>query len=218
MSHFPALEELDSDGAIQEVAEKVDAGTRAAFLRKAGVGVGAIVAGGGLAAALPSLAEGAVPASDVAILNFALTLEELEAAFYTEAVNKGRFQGKPGQLARVIGAHERAHVAFLRKALGSAAIKKPRFNFKGTTENPTRFLRTARVLEDTGVAAYAGQGPLLKTKSIVAAALSIHSVEARHAAWVRDVLGQPPAPAAFDPAKTKAQILAAVKGTGFIVG
>ena len=70
--------------------------------------------------------------------------------------------------------------------------------------------------------AYAGQGPRLKTKALVAAALSIHSVEARHAAWVRDIMGgrgaNRPAPVAFDKPKTRAQILAAVRGTGFIVG
>jgi len=216
MSDLLTLRELDQDGAIEETAADAGLDTRAAFLRKAGVGAALIGAGGILT--LPELAGAATPKSDVAILNFALTLEELEAAFYTEAASKGRFSGKPGQLATVIGRHERAHVAFLRKALGKAAIKKPKFNFKDTTTDSTKFLQTARVLEDTGVMAYAGQGPLLKTKALVVAALSIHSVEARHAAWVRDVLGIPPAPASFDAPKTKAQILAAVKGTGFIVG
>ena len=219
-TYLPSLDELDVDGAIRETAEGVGADTRAAFLRKAGVGVGVVAGGGALLGALPSVASGAVPSSDVAILNFALTLEYLEAEFYTQAARAG-FGGKPLQLAKVIGAHERAHVAFLKKALGSAAVPKPRFDFKGTTEAPGTFLRTAKVLEDTGVMAYAGQGPLLKTKAIVAAALSIHSVEARHAAWVRDVLGGTganlPAPVAFDPPKTKAQILAAVTATGFIV-
>ena len=222
MSYLPPLEELDRDGAIQEAAEKVDPFTRASFLRKAGVGAGAVVAAGGLAGALPALAEGAIPKSDVAILNFALTLEELEAAFYTEAVRKNRFQGKPRQFAQVVGRHERAHVAFLRGALGRAAVAKPKFDFKGTTENPTRFLATAKVLEETGVSAYLGQTPLIKNKQVLAAAGSILPVEARHAAWVRDILGgtgnNNPAPFAFDKPLSKAKVLAAVKGTGFIVG
>ncbi|MBA3366708.1 MAG: ferritin-like domain-containing protein [Actinobacteria bacterium] len=211
------LEELDQDGAIRETAEKAGLDTRTDFLRKAGLGAGAILGGGALLGSFPAMASAAPPKSDVDILNFALTLEYLEAEFYTEAGRK-RLGGKPGQLATVIGRHERAHVAFLKKALGGSAVKKPKFNFKGTTANPTKFLRTARVLEDTGVQAYSGAGPSIKTKSIAAAAISILTVEARHAAWVRDVLGIPPAPAAFDAPKSKGQILAAVKGTGFIVG
>ena len=221
VTHLPPVEELDVDGAIQEAASKVDPSTRASFLRKAGVGAGALALGGTLLGSLAEGAEGAVPKSDVAILNFALTLEYLEAAFYTEAERSG-FGGKPRQFARVVGAHERAHVAFLRKALGSAAVARPKFDFKGTTTDASKFLATAKVLEDTGVMAYAGQGPRLKTKALVAAALSIHSVEARHAAWVRDILGgrgaNLPAPVAFDLPKTMGQILTAVRGTGFIVG
>ncbi len=221
VSHLPRLDELDVDGAIQEAAAKVDASSRASFLRKAGVGAGAVALSGTFFGVLADDAEAQVPSSDAAILNFALTLEYLEAEFYTQAARSG-FGGKPGQLARVVGAHERAHVAFLRKTLGSAAVKKPKFNFKGTTADAGKFLATAKVLEETGVMAYAGQGPRLKTKALVVAALSIHSVEARHAAWVRDILGgkgaNTPAPVAFDQPKSMEQILAAVGKTGFIVG
>ena len=75
-------------------------------------------------------------------------------------------------------------------------------------------------LEDTGVSAYAGAAPMIANKKTLAAALSVHSVEARHAAWVRDILGKGsnplPAPAPFDPARSKAQVLKIVTGTGFI--
>jgi len=222
MQDLFTIEELDRDGAIQEQVAEIAGDSRANFLRKAAIGGGALLGGSALAGVLPAIAGAATPKSDVAILNFALTLEELEAAFYTEATRKNRFQGKPRQFAQVVGAHERAHVAFLRKALGGAAVKKPRFDFKGTTENSSKFLATAKVLEETGVSAYLGQTPLIKSKGVLAAAGSILTVEARHAAWVRDILGgtggNNPAPRAFDAPRSKAKILAAVKGTGFIVG
>ena len=72
-------------------------------------------------------------------------------------------------------------------------------------------------VEDLGVSAYAGQGPRIKQTAVVEAALSIHSVEARHAAWIRDILGKNPAPTAFDPARSMEQVLKIVGGTGFIV-
>jgi len=222
MNDVLRLEELDVDGAIQETADQVDPFTRASFLRKAGVGVGAVAGGGAVLGALPQLAFGAgVPKSDIAILNFALTLEYLEAAFYAEAVSKGNFNGETKSFADVVAAHEAAHVAFLRKALGSKAVKKPKFDFKGTTTDVAKFQATAQALEDTGVAAYLGQAGNIKSKAILKAAGSILPVEARHAAWIRDIRGRGqspvPAPAAFEGARTKAQILAQVKATGLIV-
>jgi hypothetical protein len=218
MSMLPKLEELDVDGAIREAASKVDGDTRAAFLKKAGIGAGAVVAGGAFAGAIPGIASAGVAKSDVAILNIALTLEYLEAAFYAEAVSKGRFSGKVGTFAHVVAKHEAAHVAFLKSALGSAAVKSPKFDFKGTTTDQAKFMATAQVLEDTGVAAYLGQAGNIKSKKILAAAGSVLAIEARHAGWVRDLNNVSGAPAAFQGAKSKAQILAAVKGTGFIVG
>jgi hypothetical protein len=218
MSMLPKLEELDVDGAIREAASKVEGDTRAAFLKKAGIGAGAVVAGGAFAGAIPGIASAGVAKSDVAILNFALTLEYLEAAFYAEAVAKGNFTGKIGDFAKVVSAHENAHVAFLKGALGRAAVKSPKFDFKGTNTDQAKFMATAQVLEDTGVAAYLGQAGNIKSKKILGAAGSILAVEARHAGWIRDLNNVAGAPSAFQGPKTKAQILAAVKGTGFIVG
>ena len=222
MSDLFVLEELDVDGAIQETGSKVDPNTRSAFLRKAGIGVGALVGGSALFGALPKMASAGVAssevaASDVAILNYALTLEFLEAAFYNEAVAKGKFTGKVGKFAHTVAAHENQHVAFLKSALGSAAVKKPTFDFKGTTTNQKKFMATAQVLEDTGVAAYLGQVGRIKSAKILGAAGSILPIEARHAGWIRDLNGVSGAPAAFEGAKSMKQVLAAVKGTGFIV-
>jgi rubrerythrin len=215
---LPKLEELDVDGAIREAAATVDGDTRAAFLKKAGIGAGAVVAGGAFAGAIPGIAGAGVAKSDVAILNFALTLEYLEAAFYAEAVSKGNFTGKTLAFAQVVARHEAAHVAFLRSALGKAAVKSPKFDFKGTTTDAAKFMATAQVLEDTGVAAYLGQAGNIKSKKILGAAGSILAVEARHAGWIRDLNNLPGAPSSFQGPKTKAQILAAVTGTGFITG
>ena len=134
--------------------------------------------------------------------------------------------GETLEFARVVRDHELAHVELLRTALGSAARDKPQFDFKDTTSDPDKFRATAVVLEDTGVAAYNGQGPRLR-KQTLAAAATIVSVEARHAAWIRRIVGKPdydgraanyPAPVAFDAALTKKQVEDRVAATGFIQG
>jgi rubrerythrin len=164
---------------------------------------------------------GGTTAKDIKILNFALTLEYLEAAFYAEALAKGKLTN-PSVLnfAQTVAAHEATHVAALKGALGAKAVSSPKFNFKGTTASSKKFLRTAKVLEDTGVSAYQGQAQLIHENAYLAVAGSILAVEARHAAWVRDLLGAGktvlPAPEAFNKPLTKAQILSAVKKTGFI--
>ncbi|MEO5575526.1 MAG: ferritin-like domain-containing protein [Gaiellaceae bacterium] len=217
MSDLLTLEEVDRDGAIRESMDRVADGSRAGFLKKSMLATGGIVGGGALLAAMADPAQAAT-ANDVSILNFALTLEYLEAEFYTEAVAMGALSGEVLDFARIVAAHERAHVSFLKKALGTAAVPKPSFNFRGTTENQAKFKATAQVLEDTGVMAYAGQAPLIDANAILAAALSVHSIEARHAAWIRHINGAAPAPVAFDKPKTKQQILTAVAGTQFITG
>ena len=89
-------------------------------------------------------------------------------------------------------------------------------NFKGTTENQTKFLKTAVAFEDLAVAAYKAQAPRLDSKEILAVAVSIHSVEARHAAWMRRLFGIVPAAAAFDEALSKPEVTRIVASTGFI--
>ncbi len=192
-----------------------DGTTRGQFLTRAGIaGGGALVASFGLD---PALAAAATSKGDIAILNYALTLEYLEAAFYTEAEEMGALSGELALFAQVVGEHERAHVKALKAALGRKAVKKPKFNFRGTTEDAAKFAATAQVLEDTGVAAYKGQAAAIRSTAVLNAALAIHAVEARHAAWIRDINGNPPAPAAFDKALTMKQVLSAVAKTKFIV-
>jgi hypothetical protein len=213
------LDLVDADGAIREAREAAEPAltSRAEMLKTAVVGGGALMVGGVAIAGLPGLATAAPSRSqDVAILNFALTLEYLEAEFYTRAVRGGALSGELLRFARVVGGHERAHVSFLRAQLGSRAVARPRFDFRGTTDSPARFGPTAVALEDTGVAAYNGQGPNLTT-AVLPAAASIVSVEARHAAWIRNILRRNPAPEAFETAQTRAQVQGVVNGTRFVV-
>jgi len=212
------LEQLDQDGAIREAEEAVAGDSRADFLRKAALGGGAMIGGGALLGALPSLAAAKPsPKQDIAILNFALTLEYLESEFYKEALAKGAISDKITlDVTKVVSAHENAHVRFLKKALGSKAVKKPKFDFKDTTGSQGKFLATAVALEDTGVRAYSGQGTRISSPAIVKAALSILVIEARHASRFRAINGNKFAPSAFGSADSMAQVLKTVKGTGFI--
>lgn len=210
-----ALLDFDTDGALAETADTAQRHSRRSFLRTSGLAVGGAAVAGGL---IPTAAMAATPKGDVAILNFALTLEHLESAFYASALKHAGLTGEHMRLATTVYQHEAAHVAALKKALGSAAVKRPTFDFGSAVRSQAAFTSTAITLEDTGVQAYQGQAPFITSNAIFKAAISIHPVEARHAAWIRNLAGQAPAPAAFNPALTKAQVLAAVAGTGFIKG
>jgi hypothetical protein len=210
------LSALDVDGALGETQAAVEGDSRADFFRRAAIG-GAGLVGGGMLLGLPALALGSPSkAQDVKILNYALTLEYLEASFYNEAIAKGALRGDVLAAAKVVAAHENAHVKYLRNALGSAAVRKPRFDFHGTTGDQGKFLATATVLEDTGVKAYSGQATRILQPAVIKAAVSILTVEARHASRFRTLAGKSFAPRAFDQSATMKQILAAVGATGFI--
>jgi hypothetical protein len=119
------------------------------------------------------------------------------------------------KLAQQLAEDEAAHVDALTAAVkdaGGKPAKKPKFGFGGAFANEASFLKVANVLEDTGVSAYNGAGPALKSKDILAAAGSIVQIEARHAALIRLERGKPPAPLAFDKASTKSAVLKAAGG------
>jgi rubrerythrin len=209
MNHMDfLLDDLDADGALRETGEKAGI-SRATFL------VGTLAGTVAALAAAPT-AE-ATSGGDVAILNFALVLEYMQASFYTEAERSKALHGKADDATQRVGAVERAHVAAFKKLLGREAVKRPTFNFRGTTESERAFLKTAVAFEDLAVAAYKGQAPRLRSKAVLAAALSIHSVEARHAAWMRYLYGVRPAVAAFDDPDPKQKIARVVRSTRFIV-
>jgi hypothetical protein len=233
MTNHISLDLIDPDGAIRESAESAGL-DRAQFLRRGAAAGGAFVAGGVLFSGLASPAQAAIAThnrsvkNDVRIGNYALTLEYLESTFYADALASGVVKD-PATLAfaKATAAHEAAHVKALRQLLGRAAVKKPTFDFSGALKDEATFRATAQALEDTGVAAYAGQGPNILQRPVIAAALSIHSVEARHAAWIRFLNGggagdaaasAQPAFRSFDVPKAEKQVLKTVKATGFITG
>jgi len=208
------LTDLDCDGALVETRAAAETTLSRRSL------VGASLAGAAaiqLGRASGAAAAGGLSASDISILNYALVLEYLQAAFYTEAERNGALSGKAAQAATVVGATERAHVKAFRKLLGSEAVKQPVFDFQGTSEQQQAFLKTAVALEDLAVAAYKGQAPKLQSNAVLAAAVGIHSVEARHAAWMRELFGITPAVHAFDQPASRAQVTRLVASTKFIV-
>jgi hypothetical protein len=207
------LTSVDRDGALAETRACADRTvSRRSLFGLVLVGTGAIAA-----ARVPAAAAAGLAASDVNILNYALVLEYLQASFYTEAERSGALSGRTAEAARIVGATERAHVKAFHKLLGSQAVKRPTFNFQGTTEQQRPFLKTAVAFEDLAVAAYKGQAPKLRSNAVLAAAIGIHSVEARHAAWMRELFGITPAVHAFDQPASRASINRIVASTRFIV-
>jgi rubrerythrin len=145
-------------------------------------------------AATSSMASAAFQASNIDVLNFALTLEYLEKEFYQMGLDSGVIEAGDVTVFNQISKHENSHVAFLLAALGDDAVDKPEFDFTGApggltldpfNDYPT-FMALAQGFEDTGVRAYKGQaGALANDNTLLSYALQIHSVEARHAAQVR---------------------------------
>ena len=202
MSNELNLAAIDADGAIRETAseamESLNGDTRSQFLRRAGIAGGAVMGGGALLGALaPSamaFSNGDRPPAkfgkgDIGILNYALTLEYLEATFYNEATaNQRRTAFLKSPQARVflktVTDDENKHVAALKKVLGKHAVKKPKFNFHGDNATQDKFLTAAFTFENEGVHAYSGQAFNIKDPKVLAAALSIVTIEARHASVV----------------------------------
>ncbi|WP_225741275.1 ferritin-like domain-containing protein [Halorussus halophilus] len=161
--------------------------------------------------------------SDIDILNYALTLEHLEATFYQQGVEE--FDAEEFRDANLgcdvpdatreqipmwvetVGEHEAAHVEQITKViekLGGDPVEAAEYDFG--YESPAEFLGVAKALENTGVAAYAGAAPSIESDKLLAAAVSIHSVEARHAASLNYVNDASPFPNAFDEAKSMEKV------------
>ena len=198
--------------------ESTNRTSRSDVLRRGSFAAGGLAFGAalGLATRAPR-ATAAAPsaAQDRKIFNYALLLEYLQAGFYGEAVQRGALTGDVRRFAEVVAEHERAHVDYLRKALGSHARPRPTFDFGDATRDQRAFLDTAVLLENIGVAAYNGQAANL-TKPALAAAAEIVSVEGRHAAWISDLAGEAPAPRAADAGESAAAVVRRLQATHFI--
>src|SRR5919199_1570791 len=193
------LADVDRDEALSEAIAELCGTTRATFLRTAALGGAAMLSA--LAAPTPAAAK----VTDVGILNFGLRFERLQATFYTQAEQLGtiRSMANAKQLwARTLGAHERAHVRIIKSVLGRKAGPSPFFDFGKANETDAAFTRTAVAMEDLTVALLTGVMPRVKDRGLVAALFGLLTVEARHAAWARHIVGAAPAAHSFDRART----------------
>jgi len=208
----PTLESVDRDGALTEAIAGLCGSTRAQFLRRTALG------GAAMLSALAAPAEAAGP-SDVDILNFGLRFERLQATFYTQADEIGTIatmSAAKREWARTLGAHERAHVKIIKSVLGRKAEGSPTFDFGEANESDAAFTRTAVAMEDLTVALLTGVTPKVHDRGLVAALFGLLTVEARHAAWARHIVGSTPAPRAFDESMTLHQVQGAIARTRFV--
>ena len=198
---------------------KVHGMTREAFLARATLAAGAVYGVGAVAPFVGrALAQEAV--GDVGILNFALLLEHLEAAFYDQAREQvSGLDSDARSLTEELAANEGEHVTALMAiigTLGGRPVPEPVVDFGDAFSSQDSYLRLAQTFEDTGVQAYNGSGPNLGSKEALAAAGTIVQVEGRHAALIRMMRDEVPAPKAFDDTLSIPQVRTAV--APFIVG
>jgi len=224
-------------GVVEELAR--DDVQRKHFLKMAGKGMGSAAAATGLAAFIAACgssssssstaagtsssaaaagtgttaaaASSSAPSGDLAIVNYALTLEYLESQFYAKVIKSGLFHGKNLAVIKSFGAEETQHVIALKKvamSLGTPA-KEPMGKFP--IHSAAQVTALAGAVENLGAAAYLGQAGNIKSKEILAAALAIHTIEARHAATINLLLMKSPTPdGAFAKPMTMAQVLKVV--------
>jgi len=193
-----------TDSALRELAD--DPSSRKRFFKMLG-GAGAVSAATVFLAACgddkKDSSSTAAPAAsaddgnkgDLKVLNYALTLEFLEADFYKQVIASGLVKdAKVASIAKKFGQTEQEHVDALKatiKKLGGTPVDAPKTKFGPTLEKGLmHVLETAATVENLGAAAYLGQAGNIKNKEVLAAALSIHTVEARHAAALNMLVGR----------------------------
>lgn len=229
-----------TDGVVERLAR--DHQERKKFLKMAGKGIGAGAAATGLAAFIAacgsssssksstsdpkSASSGAGSSSgsasssssnssssgDLGIVNYALTLEYLESQFYADVVKSGLFSGKTLSVLKSFGEEETEHVAALKQVASSLGTPASMPTGKFPLKSAASVTMLAANVENLGASAYLGQAGNIQSKEILAAALSIHTIEARHAATLNTLLKKSPTPqGAFAKPMTMAEVLAVVK-------
>jgi hypothetical protein len=208
------LAEIDVDGALAETADAAFPASRSDVLRIAVAGGTAALA----ALVLPRSARGGVAKTknDIRILRFDLVLEYLQSGLYTEAERIGALNPTTLGWARVVGAHERAHAEAIKNLLGQKAVRSPSFNFGEVTEKESSFIKTAVAFEELTAALLKWQAERIDSREIVAAAATLHSVETRHAAWIRRIIGLTPAASAFDQPAAQRRMARLIASTHFV--
>lgn len=200
--------------APELAAVEVQGITRHAFMARSAIAAGTVY---GLSTVGPFVREAMAQegGGDVDILNFALTLEFLEAAFYDQALTEvGGLGGDAKKIATTLRDNENEHVDALAatiKDLGGKPVKAPGLDFGNAFADEKSFLKTAQTFEELGVSAYNGAAPAIESKEVLAAAGGIVQVEARHAAAIRFLRGEDITPAAFDEALEMQEVLDAAK-------
>jgi hypothetical protein len=203
----PRLEDAEAPqrSAVEELA--IDDSSRKKFLKMTGSGAAAslalLIAACGSKKSSSSSSSAPTPSTstsgsaggktggDIDIVNYALTLEYLEADFYEKVAASGLFKGANLTTIKQFGQEEQAHVVALEgtaKKLGGTPAAKPKTKFP--LKSASSVLKLAQTVEDLGAAAYLGQAGNIKSKEVLAAALSIHTIEARHAAALNMLLGK----------------------------
>jgi Ferritin-like domain len=203
-----------SQAAPELASIEVENLSRGAFLMRgalaAGAAYGALAAGPLVRGALAQGGGG-----DLEILNFALTLEYLEAAFYEQGGKEvSGLGGEAAGYVKTFGGEEQEHVDALTatiKDLGGKPVQAPAVDFGDAFSSQDSFLQTAITFEDLGVSAYNGAAPMIQSRDLLATAGGIVQVEGRHAAAIRFAAGEPPALDAFDPTLSESEVLKAVQ-------
>jgi hypothetical protein len=188
--------------------------TRQSFMMRGAVAAGSVY---GVSAVGPFVRQALAQAGggDVEVLNFALTLEYLEAAFYEQALKDTRgLAGEAKEIATTLRDNETEHVDALTAAIkqaGGKPVAAPGVDFGDAFASQDSFLKLAQTFEDLGVSAYNGAATQIKSKDVLGSAGAIVQVEARHAAAIRALRGEPITDGAFDKALKQDEVLAAAK-------
>jgi rubrerythrin len=204
---------IETNRAPELAQIEVENVNRSAFLMRGALAVGALY---GTAMVSPFLSRAFASGSsgDIDILNYALTLEYLEAAFYQGAAKTPGLSGEVAGYVKTFGDEEQEHVDALKSTIsdmGGKPVDAPGVDFGDAFSSADKLIPLAITFEDTGVSAYNGAAPMISNKDLLATAGSIVQVEARHAATIRFAAGEDPAPDAFDPTMTMDEVLNAVQ-------